>query len=91
MSRCTLHLLVSMAAGVSLAAVLARAADTGETLKLHTRSRTVSKDGDAESQSRVAEKPIEWDPHKTALIICDMWDDHWCRGARGAWWNWRRS
>ncbi|MEM7014521.1 MAG: protein-signal peptide and transmembrane prediction [Verrucomicrobiota bacterium] len=23
----------------------------------------------------------EWDPKKTALIICDMWDDHWCKSA----------
>jgi len=22
-----------------------------------------------------------WDPAKTALVIVDMWDDHWCRGA----------
>jgi nicotinamidase-related amidase len=22
-----------------------------------------------------------WDPDRTALIICDMWDDHWCKGA----------
>ncbi len=24
---------------------------------------------------------VEWDPGKTALIICDMWDDHWCKSA----------
>jgi nicotinamidase-related amidase len=23
----------------------------------------------------------EWNPGKTAFIICDMWDDHWCKGA----------
>ena len=22
-----------------------------------------------------------WPPEKTALIICDMWDEHWCAGA----------
>ena len=22
-----------------------------------------------------------WDPAKTAIIICDMWDEHWCNGA----------
>lgn len=22
-----------------------------------------------------------WDPARTALVIVDMWDDHWCRGA----------
>jgi nicotinamidase-related amidase len=24
---------------------------------------------------------LTWDPKKTALIICDMWDRHWCEGA----------
>ena len=23
----------------------------------------------------------EWDPKETAIIICDMWDKHWCKGA----------
>jgi len=32
------------------------------------------------------EKQVTWDSKKTALIICDMWDDHWCKSAsrRGA-------
>jgi nicotinamidase-related amidase len=29
----------------------------------------------------VVEKNVAWDPKKTALIICDMWDDHWCKSA----------
>jgi nicotinamidase-related amidase/type 1 glutamine amidotransferase len=29
----------------------------------------------------VREKKLHWDPKKTALIICDMWDNHWCKGA----------
>jgi nicotinamidase-related amidase len=29
----------------------------------------------------LSEKKVEWDPKKTALIICDMWDDHWCKSA----------
>ncbi len=29
----------------------------------------------------VAEKPIEWAPQKTAIVICDMWNEHWCKGA----------
>ena len=27
------------------------------------------------------EKTARWDPRKTAIIVCDMWDDHWCRSA----------
>ena len=29
----------------------------------------------------VLEKKLEWDASKTAVIICDMWDQHWCQGA----------
>lgn len=25
--------------------------------------------------------PLAWEPKKTAVIICDMWDDHWCKRA----------
>ncbi len=25
--------------------------------------------------------PGKWDPAKTAFVICDMWDDHYCRNA----------
>ncbi len=24
---------------------------------------------------------VDWDPAKTAIVICDMWDKHWCSGA----------
>jgi nicotinamidase-related amidase len=24
---------------------------------------------------------LRWDPAKTAVVVVDMWDDHWCRGA----------
>jgi len=41
-------------------------------LQLHLRSRT---------NSEVREKTETWDAKKTALIICDMWDDHWCKSA----------
>lgn len=51
-------------------------------LKLQLRS--LEADDEANNQDpeyRVVEETVEWDPRKTALIICDMWDDHWCRGA----------
>jgi nicotinamidase-related amidase len=25
--------------------------------------------------------PAQWEPQRTAVIICDMWDHHWCKGA----------
>lgn len=29
----------------------------------------------------VAERPVQWAPQHTALLLCDMWDSHWSRGA----------
>ena len=49
---------------------LSHAADAP--LQLNLRSR---------SDAGAAAKRAEWDPKKTALIICDMWDDHWCKSA----------
>jgi nicotinamidase-related amidase len=45
-----------------------------DVLKLHLRSR-------AKDQNSPIEREAQWDPKKTALIICDMWDDHWCKSA----------
>ena len=24
-------------------------------------------------------KPITWKPSETCIVVCDMWDDHWCK------------
>ena len=48
-------------------------------LKLHTRGL---KPPNAEGEKFTRfEKTEEWNPQRTALIVVDMWDDHWCRGA----------
>src|SRR5262245_3850123 len=49
-------------------------------LHLTLRSRVKTNDGATETY-KVVEKKVAWDPKKTALIICDMWDDHWCKSA----------
>jgi nicotinamidase-related amidase len=46
-----------------------------DSLRLTLRSR------DADKPAVSVEKKVAWDPKKTALIICDMWDDHWCQSA----------
>jgi len=57
----------------------APADDADHTLKLYTRSRVESvEDG---GQVGVAYKTVAWDAGKTAVIICDMWDTHTCKGA----------
>lgn len=60
--------------GVAMA-MSAFAADSS--FKLHLRSRVATARGDAQ----VSEKQVSWEPKKTALIVCDMWDDHWCKSA----------
>ncbi len=53
------------------------AADSA-TLNLHLRSRP---SGATLQTAGVIETREAWSPKKTALIICDMWDDHWCKSA----------
>ena len=36
---------------------------------------------DAPGQFRVVSQRAEWDLDETAIIICDMWNRHWCQGA----------
>src|SRR5262245_17278857 len=47
-------------------------------LQLNLRSRTKTPGSE---QFAVSEHRVAWEPKKTALIICDMWDDHWCKSA----------
>jgi nicotinamidase-related amidase len=54
------------------------AADETPVLKLALRSR-VSPPG--EPAVAATEKAVTWDPKRTAVIVCDMWDDHWCKSA----------
>jgi nicotinamidase-related amidase len=50
----------------------ANAAD--DSLQLHLRNRT-------KASGEARETTAGWQANETALIICDMWDDHWCKGA----------
>jgi nicotinamidase-related amidase len=54
-----------------------QSAEEKEPLRLTLRSRVKGND----ERYSVVEKKAEWDPKKTAIIICDMWDDHWCKSA----------
>ncbi len=69
MIRITLILIAGgLAAGTCW--LLAAEADAG--LRLNLRKR---------GKGGHTVKPATWDPKKTALFICDMWDDHWCKSA----------
>jgi nicotinamidase-related amidase len=39
------------------------------------------KNADGSTKFKTIETTRSWDPKKSAVIICDMWDDHWCQGA----------
>ena len=52
---------------------------TADSLILPMRSRVETAKGSGDW--RVEEKTAEWDPRKTAIVVCDMWDQHWCKGA----------
>jgi nicotinamidase-related amidase len=49
---------------------VSRAGDPPFTLNLRSRSA-----------GPLVVTPTAWDPRKTAIIVCDMWDDHWCKSA----------
>lgn len=68
--KITIRIIVS----VLLMCMLPTTRSDANELTLNLRTRT-----SGDSQPRT-EKAV-WDPAKTALIICDMWDDHWCKSA----------
>ncbi len=60
-----------------------------DALRFLARSRQKVVFSDFDSPLVVREKQTDWDPHKTAIIICDMWDRHTCRAPSGARPNWQ--
>lgn len=50
-----------------------------ESLTLHARSRApvVGRT----NEWRAEERTIQWDARHSAIVICDMWDKHWCPDA----------
>jgi len=53
--------------------------DNGPALKISMQKRLPS---DLEKGSwYIASEIQEWKSAETAIIVCDMWDQHWCKGA----------
>lgn len=46
-------------------------------LELKTRRRVDRPDGGEQIQ----EEAVHWEASKTAMVLCDLWDKHWCAGA----------
>jgi len=58
-----------------IAAISGDAITAESTLRLSMRTRSAKDPGTA------IESKADWDAKKTAIIVCDMWDDHWCKSA----------
>src|SRR5437899_1231372 len=76
----------SLAAGATLLGAIPatlgaaeKTSGSSKKLTLKTRQRIESPNGSG--QFRVVEQKVKWDANQTALIICDMWNEHWCKGA----------
>jgi len=65
--------LTHLVPAVALLVAMNASSRAAEALELSLRSRA--------SDSAAVEKRVTWEAKKTALIICDMWDDHWCKSA----------
>lgn len=68
-----------LASALLLVGSTALAAVNDGSLALTTRSLARSTTDSNDWQT--VEKTVAWNPKKTALVICDMWDRHWCEGA----------
>jgi hypothetical protein len=49
--------------------------------QLHVTLRSRAKPSPGVNSLAPTEVKADWNVRKTALIICDMWDDHWCKSA----------
>lgn len=64
---------------VSPASILAQTMDKLPSLKVSMQKRLPSEI--EKGGFYIANDIQEWNPNETAIIICDMWDHHWCAGA----------
>lgn len=62
--------------GIVLAAATV-SADDGSLLTLISRQRIKQDDG----SYLVKLEPMHWDARQTAIVVCDMWDGHYCRAS----------
>ncbi len=72
---CVLTLLCSLLAVIGVEGVRAENSPKSLSLKLRFRKET----GLGSGRWHTLTQPAEWDAQKTAVVICDMWDKHWCQ------------
>ena len=74
--RITRTLILSALAGIFLAPTISVRADD-MTLNFRTQAETAEGSGRYHSLSEAK----SWKAEETAIVICDMWNDHYCRNA----------
>ena len=65
-----------------LAASLFLLAMNGTAAEFHLPARVRPETSKGSGEFLVVETNLIWDARKTAVVICDMWDRHWCDGAK---------
>ena len=68
-------IVISLFAGSDRLATSADAKSNAMNLNLRFRKET----GPASGRWHTLNQAAEWDAKKTAVVICDMWDKHWCQ------------
>ncbi len=65
--------------GLYLESQSAKAETKDNKLIMFARRRVETSEGSG--KFKVVSSQLEWKASETAIIICDMWDQHWCKGA----------
>ena len=64
-----------------VAIVAALETSLADSLEFKTRRQVPVTEGSSQHHSVI--ETVKWEPKQTAIVICDMWDQHWCQGACG--------
>jgi nicotinamidase-related amidase len=77
-----MHVTLCLAAGLLLAlAAGGAAAAEAPIIRLNLRQQSLVQDPGGHNVWQAKVAPAEWKAAETVLILCDVWDKHWCRGA----------
>jgi dienelactone hydrolase/nicotinamidase-related amidase/type 1 glutamine amidotransferase len=78
-ARLSLRLFAALASLATLLSLAPPASADDKPLQLSLRSRVPVEGAEGRYAPHVEQQA--WEPARTAVIVCDMWNDHWCRGA----------
>ena len=77
---CTICIVSAVCSGANIGPPAA--AEEGlNVFTLQTRRQELRTTANGVKNFEQVEQELTWDATKTAIIVCDMWDDHWCQGA----------